>query len=1000
MAGLLRILNSGQRLRFVIRHPILVLSLIVLMTLLFATKLPNLRFQTSIYDLAIQDLPESVYYREFKKAFGSEEMILVAARAEDVFAPETFQRLAAIAHKVSKVPGVTKVLSLPGIKKDMDVTSRWSMDEFKKIIVPIELFNRNFLSKDKKTTILSVILEDLSDKGPIVDAIAKILQKENEGLSLYQIGMPLVSQALAAYTERDFLQLPPITFVVMAIVLLCLFRDVRSVLIPAGSVLFALIWTFGMMAWTKTPLSLLTMIVPIFLIAVGTAYCMYILSEYRSSALNADSSREAVYLCFVQVRFPTVLAVITTIIGLASLMLNQINSIREFSAFSCFGLFSMLVMLLTAVPAALSILPLPRKAKMGPQWESGIINGFLSRVIQLNLRHQKKVLLAVFMVATVAICGIFMIKVETNPVGFFKKETPISRHFEDVSRQTAGSFPVNVVLNSRIDGYFEDSAHLHQIEKIQGFLNARKGVDKTISLVDFLKLVNYGASQYKKGSYVVPSESFEIRMLINSYKTMLGQEMFSRFMDEDLKKANILLRTHISSSRDFLALKQEIEDFLQENFGEDFEYHVTGFGIVISQSSRLLTRGLVKSLSLTLVLIIAAMALLFLSAKVGFMAILPNLFPIVVSFGLMGWLGIELSVATSLIASIAIGLAVDDTIHYLFRYNHEFKKHLDKDRALRDTILGVGRPIIFTTLAISIGFGVLIFSHFVPTAVFGLLMVVTMLASLVGALFILPSVMLHVELVTAWDLLRLMPTMGGISPAIAHELNQPLNAIKMGSEFLKMMAQRSEKISEGHLLQVSTEISGQVDRASVIINRLTELEEKRGFEKEKVNLNEVIRKTLAIIEPQLLLDDIRVTLDPDEDLPLIFGHANRLEQVMYNLLSNAGDAIIAGKGSDEGMKGRLIAIRSFTEKNRVKVSVSDTGIGIPGDLQERIFEPFFTTREAGKGAGLGLCISREIVKNDGGRIHVKSWEMRGSTFTLSFPKVRETVYRGQDIIRS
>ena len=140
-----------------------------------------------------------------------------------------------------------------------------------------------------------------------------------------------------------------------------------------------------------------------------------------------------------------------------------------------------------------------------------------------------------------------------------------------------------------------------------------------------------------------------------------------------------------------------------------------------------------------------------------------------------------------------------------------------------------------------------------------------------------------------------MPTRGGISAASAHELNQPLNAIKKGSEFLKMMAQRSEKISEGHLLQVSTEISGQVDRASVIINRLTELEEKRGFEKEKVNLNEVIRKTLAIIEPQLLLDDIRVILDLDEDLTLNLGHANRLEQVMSNILSIEGDAINAGK---------------------------------------------------------------------------------------------------------
>ena len=990
MTGLMGFINSSRRLRFVIRHPVLVLMLIGLLTLVFAAKLPELRFQTSIYDLAIENLPESVYYRQFKKTFGSEEMILVVAKVDDLFAPGTFKRLSEISNAVSKIKGVKRVLSLPGIKQDMDLTQRWTPGEFRKIIKPIDLFKKNFLSEDQKTTVMTVLLDDISDKTPVIQAIQKLLDKENRALSLYQIGMPLVSKALADYTVSDFQKLPPVSFLMMALVLLFLFRDVRSVLIPSGSVLFALIWTFGMMAWTGTPLSLLTMIVPIFLIAVGTAYCMYILSAYRSEAEAAQSSKEAVYGCFIHVRFPTILAVITTIIGIGSLMLNRIHSIRAFSTFSCLGLLSLLVMLLFGVPAVLSVLPLQRKGKTKTITDGGPVNFFLGKIIRVNIKRRKWVLLSALLVSAIAISGITRIHVETNPVGFFKEHTPISRNFADVARQTSGSFPVNVVLKAHEEGYFENPAHLAQLVKIQAFLNGLDGVDKTVSLADFLKLVNFATNEYEKKAYTLPEEPFEVRMLINSYKTMLGQEMFKRFMDMDMKQANILLRTHISGSGDFLALKEKISHYLRKNFKENFDVHVTGFGIVISQSSQLLTRGLVKSLSLTLVLIIAAMSLLFLSVRVGFMAIVPNLFPIVISFGFMGWFGIELSVATSLIASIAIGLAVDDTIHYLVRYNEEFKKDLDKDRALRDTLLAVGRPIISTTLAISLGFSILMFSHFEPTAVFGLLMVVTMIAALAGALLILPSVMLHVELVTAWDLLRLMPTMGGISPGVAHELNQPLNAIKVGSEFLKMMAQKKQKIPDERILQVATEISGQVDRASVIISRLTELEEKRGFEKEKVQLNDVIVKTLAIVEQQLLLDNIKVTLDLDRDLPLIFGQSNRLEQVMYNLLSNASDAILVAHGDDRVIKGRLIVIRSFVEENRVKVSVSDTGIGIPENLRERIFEPFFTGKAEGKGAGLGLCISREIVKNHGGRIDLKSWKKRGSTFVLSFPKARET----------
>jgi len=134
---------------------------------------------------------------------------------------------------------------------------------------------------------------------------------------------------------------------------------------------------------------------------------------------------------------------------------------------------------------------------------------------------------------------------------------------------------------------------------------------------------------------------------------------------------------------------------------------------------------------------------------------LPYLFPIVINFGIMGWFGVELSMFTSLIASIAIGLAVDDTIHYMVRYNREFRKDLDDRRTLRETILHMGRPIVFTTITISIGFAILTFSSFKPTAIFGAMMVITMLSALVGDLILLPSLMLHVELVTLWDLLRL-----------------------------------------------------------------------------------------------------------------------------------------------------------------------------------------------------------------------------------------------------
>ncbi len=234
-----------------------------------------------------------------------------------------------------------------------------------------------------------------------------------------------------------------------------------------------------------------------------------------------------------------------------------------------------------------------------------------------------------------------------------------------------------------------------------------------------------------------------------------------------------------------------------------------------------------------------------------------------------------------------------------------------------------------------------------------------------------------------------MTTLGEMSAGIAHELNQPLNTIKMGNEFLKMMIEQGKKIPERDLFQVVSEVSDQVDRTTQIINRLREFSRKADFTKEKIDVNRSIRGVLDIIGKQLSLQNIQVKLDLDETLPSILAHNNRLQQVIFNLVTNARDAINQKHEARAKPSDRVISIRSFREDDRVVVTVSDTGIGIPEHTRDRIFEAFFTTKEMGEGMGLGLSISYEIVRDYGGDIHVESEEGSGTTFKLTFPSALE-----------
>lgn len=230
-----------------------------------------------------------------------------------------------------------------------------------------------------------------------------------------------------------------------------------------------------------------------------------------------------------------------------------------------------------------------------------------------------------------------------------------------------------------------------------------------------------------------------------------------------------------------------------------------------------------------------------------------------------------------------------------------------------------------------------------------------------------------------------MSTLGEMSAGIAHELNQPLNAIKIGNEFLRLVEQQGTAIDPRDIGLVAEEVSNQVDRASEIINRLREFGRKPDFSRVQISVNTPIQRVLSIIGQQLSLQNIDVRLELDSLLPPILANVNRLEQVVFNMITNARDAIDQRSPESADATKRVITLRTFREDEYVAFSVSDTGVGISPEFREKIFEPFFTTKEVGKGMGLGLSIIYGIVKGYGGDIRMESTPGLGSTFTFRFP---------------
>lgn len=233
-----------------------------------------------------------------------------------------------------------------------------------------------------------------------------------------------------------------------------------------------------------------------------------------------------------------------------------------------------------------------------------------------------------------------------------------------------------------------------------------------------------------------------------------------------------------------------------------------------------------------------------------------------------------------------------------------------------------------------------------------------------------------------------MATLGEMSAGVAHELNQPLIAIKVGSEFLLTISEQGRPFHQDQLQEVASTISKEVDRAASIINHLREFGRKSFIFKQRVDINKPICGVFTIMGQQLKVHGISVIRELDETLPPILADENRIEQVLINLVNNARDAMETKRELGDSAEPSLLSVRSFMENDRVVVTVSDTGVGIPLKNRGRIFEPFFTIKDVGKGTGLGLSISYGIVRDYDGRIEFETEEGVGTTFKISFPIAR------------
>ncbi len=757
------------------QHPVVVVIIAGIITAFFALQLPKVRVDASASRMMVKEDPNRVFYEKTIETFGSDNTTVIYIKDEKLFTYEKLEAIEDIFYNLQDVPGVSRVNGLFNVKnfKGMDgfldtnplldpiPEEQEELNRANKDAINSPLMLGSMISKDGKVMAISVIAEpDLEDEDfdkkfsiEIDKVIAPLKSKVDE---VFQIGTPLTRRSIIDHILEDQRTLIPAGVGILLVLLVIGLKTFNGAIIPVITGGVSVIWAVGFMTMLGIPIQVLTVIMPCLILVLGATEDMHIISEYFKGIEEGKNKLQAIDYMAHKVSTAILLTALTTFIGFASIILNDMTLLKEFGIASAFGLFVNFWITITMVPACLRFFgesKSPFKKKHPEDKESGKLFNWAAENSIRIVNTKKKLAVILYCVLTlISIYGVTKIKVDNDLLGYFKASSDIRVKADRLHEDLAGAQTFYVVLNAHEKGAFKRTEALKKVFTIQDYIDGSGDFDNSVSLANNVALVNREMNGGTQDKYSIPDKD----ELISQYLLFFTREDIDRYVSPDYSEANIVVRHNLSSSYDLKAALNKLTEILQGQLSEtEIDYRYTSESILINNAAESIAVGQIQSLGLMGLIIFVIMCFLFVNIKAGFLSLIPNIFPIMLLYGVMGIFDIPLNPGTAMIAAIAIGIAVDDTIHFMVRYNEEMRIHNNQVLAMESSIREETRPVVTTSIALALGFASLGFSHFVPLIYFGLLSALVMVLALISDLLITPMLLVSTKLITIWDMMAL-----------------------------------------------------------------------------------------------------------------------------------------------------------------------------------------------------------------------------------------------------
>ena len=755
----------------ILKNRIIILFLILGLTFFWSNQWKNIQFTYTEAKLLPDDHPESLIYDDFKNKFGEEgNLIVIAVKDSLLFSEKNFNEWNKLSQKINDYPEVNFVLSFDNIKdlvKDND-NKRFVLKEIfenskfdsenilkfkEKIFYDLPFYNKLLLGNENRTvrTIIYLNTEIVNTeirKDFILNNFIPLINQfeKSTALDIKVSGMPYI-RTLNAQNIKDEIGLFVFTaLLVTALIFFLFFRSYRATFISMLVVIIGVGWAFGVLGWLGYEITILTALIPPLIIVIGIPNCIFLINKYQQEFAKNRNKLKSLESVIIKIGNATLMTNLTTASGFATFILTNSQVLKEFGIVASLNIMAIFLLSLLIIPIAYSFSGIPNKKHL-----KHLENVSIKKIVKWLEDRVRKERLKTYIISLISlilgIIGIYQIEISGSIIEDMPKKSNFFKDIKFFDNEFNGIVPLEINIDTKRRKGVNNLATIKRMNKLSDYISSIPELSSPISIINLLKYIKQAYYNGNPKYYKIPTSqenSFLSPYLKNMPET---KNLITNYIDSTGQNARMTTFLMDVETNRIEMIEEDLKKEINEIFGTDrYDVILTGKALLYLKGTHYLIKNLFISLSLAILLIAMFMAYLFRSYKVIIISLIPNLLPLIVTAGVMGFTGIPLKPSTILVFSVAFGISVDNTIHFLAKYRQELIDNNWKiNSAVYSSIREAGVSMLYTSIVLFFGFAIFMISSFGGTVALGGLVSVTLLFAMLANLILLPSLLISLE---------------------------------------------------------------------------------------------------------------------------------------------------------------------------------------------------------------------------------------------------------------